>query len=272
MAKRDKVPGVFIHRHIQSGAYYIGVSADLFRGVVEDQRRLRKGEHFSHKLQELYDKNNGLDSETIPCQSYEAARDLRRQMVADSFSDPNLLNKSSGMNVCAVYRLTHKPSGRFYIGSTSNFTRRRQHHEYFLLKGSHNYQELQELFNQDPNVDHLQWDVILAAGREFAYSLEQTMLDKAQGDPLLLNKTLGVFGCSGMVMSDEFKEKVGLRSKEMWKDEAFRQAVVDGKKKKVLIGGVEYASVIDASKETGIYSRTLYARVKAKNWPDYRYV
>lgn len=82
--------------------------------------------------------------------------------------------------MCAVYRLTHKPSGHFYIGSTADFTNRRSHHEYALTKGEHSVKLLQDLFNDSPNHDDIRWDVQLVSNRELAYVAEQHMLDSSK--------------------------------------------------------------------------------------------
>lgn len=275
MSKREKVPGVFIHTHIATGSYYIGVSADVYRGVVEDQRRLRKKEHFSTALQKLYDDNPLVVSKSIVCESSSEATELRRKMVAEDYANPLLLNKSAGLNVCAVYRITHIPSGFYYIGSTGNFTSRKHHHEWMLMDGSHAVRKLQQLFNHNKDLTTLRWEIILANPREYAYGLENTMLDKSKNDPLLLNKSPIATGGNGgrAVYSDEERQRRSDLAKQMWAENRLRKDTsISGASKKVSIEGTIYESVADASRKTGIAMHLIYHRVRSDKHSDYFYL
>lgn len=273
MSKREKVPGIFIHTHMATGSYYIGVSADVHRGVVEDQRRLRKKEHFSTILQKLYDEKPFIVSRTVVCKDYVEANNLRRKMVAEDYANPLLLNKSAGLNVCAVYKVTHTPSGFFYIGSTHNFTSRKHHHEWCLIEGRHSVQKLQQLFNINPDLTLLKWEVILASPREYAYGLEQTMVDKAQADPFLLNKAPHVKGGNGgFEIGEELREKRRVAAKKQWAEGRMRDPSVSGASKKVSIDGNIYDSVVAASKQLNLATHHIYRRVKSDEWPSYQYL
>lgn len=271
--KRIKSPGIFIHTHVATGSYYIGVSEDVHRGSVEDQRRLLKKEHFSTALQSLYDENPFITTKVILCPTREAAKDLRREMVVADYANPLLLNKSVGLNVCVVYRITHTPSGYFYIGSTSNFTNRRHHHEWCLMDGRHGVAKLQQLFNINRDIGLLKWDIILAHTREFAYGLEQTMLDREKDNPLLLNSaTNSKGGNGGMEYTVEMKKMRSVAAKKQWAEGRMRDPSVSGASKKVSIDGTIYDSVVAASKQLNLATHHIYRRVKSDEWPSYQYL
>lgn len=274
MAKREKVPGIFIHTHRKSGSFYVGTSADVYRGVVEDQRRLLKGEHFNTELQRLYDEDSLIDSVVEVCESLPAAKARRTEIAAEGFSNPLMLNKSGGLNVTAVYRLLHKPSGHFYIGSTADFTNRRKHHEYTLTRGEHGVEKLQSLFSTEPDLSTLEWTVSLMAGRELAYITEQRMLDLEESNPLLLNVAKGVHGNTGCTMTHELREQMGKRSKEKWQDLEYRQHMREVRSKPVSIMSVLYPCAKDAAATLNIVPPTLYSRLtsKSETWKDWRYV
>jgi GIY-YIG catalytic domain len=46
-----------------------------------------------------------------------------------------------------LYYITHKPSGKIYVGSTMDYKKRFQRHKYLLKIGRHHCQKLQELWN-----------------------------------------------------------------------------------------------------------------------------
>lgn len=272
MAKRQKFAGVFTHLHVKTGCFYVGTSADVQRGVVEDKRRLNKGEHFNHTLQRLFDEDSAIESSIEICESLPAAKVRRTEIVAGNFSNPKLLNRSGGLNTCAVYRLTHCPSGYFYIGSSRDFTNRRKHHEYLLSRGEHTIPQLQELFNQHPDLSTLRWDVILVNDRETGYLTEQKLLDEAKGDPLLLNLSSGVRGRGGYIMSDLEKEELQKVNKRNWDNPETRRRMVEGKWKKVSVDGVEYASAKGAAIALGIPYTTLCSRLDSSSitWSNWK--
>lgn len=93
--------------------------------------------------------------------------------------------------IVVVYKLIHRNTGKFYIGSSGNFFNRRRKHIEALRRNEHHAKELQALYNESPHfifeldsigVDHADPNV-----REKAFDREQALLDAYWGDPLLLN-------------------------------------------------------------------------------------
>lgn len=92
--------------------------------------------------------------------------------------------------VTGAYRLTHVKTKKFYAGSTGNFYERRKHHIVLLRMGKHFVKELQDLYNEDPEIH---FELFLTGyderARELAYDHEQSILDENKNNPLMLNKS-----------------------------------------------------------------------------------
>lgn len=95
--------------------------------------------------------------------------------------------------IVAVYKLVHRNTGKFYIGSSGNFFVRRRKHVERLRRNEHHTKELQDLYNEAPHfvfeldsigINHTDPNI-----REKAFDREQALLDAHWGDPLLLNKS-----------------------------------------------------------------------------------
>lgn len=106
----------------------------------------------------------------------------------DSFSGAGL---ERGKLEVGAYVFKHNESGKFYVGSTGRFKRRRKEHITLLRSNAHPVTELQELYNRSP---HFTFYLTVTGtdsededAREKAYSEEQRLLDEYWGDPLLLN-------------------------------------------------------------------------------------
>jgi len=272
MSKRAKVAGLYIQTHQDSGAFYIGVSEDVYRTVTEDLRRLNNNFHNNKKLQELFNESPVLNTEVKPCFSIEEAQKLKRDMVVKHYSDPLLLNQRNALNVCVVYRITHLPSGYFYIGSSKDFAQRKRVHESTLHKGKHMCQKLQELFNEKPDSSLLKWDIILAHPITHARFLEEKMIADALDNPLLLNKYMCAKGTRGEIFSEEEKARRSTLAKKLWAEGRMRDPSVSGASKKVSIDGTIYDSVVAASKQLNLATHLIYRRVKSDDWPSYQYL
>ena len=98
-----------------------------------------------------------------------------------------------GKIIVGVYKLIHRDSGKFYIGSSGDFYNRRKTHIVALRAGQHHLQEMQNLYNESPHftfeLDSIGINYKDPAVREKAYDREQELLDQYWGDPLLLNQS-----------------------------------------------------------------------------------
>ncbi len=272
MSVRSKIPGVYIHTHKETGAFFIGSSVDVYRSATEDMRRLRNGTHSSKALLERYAQNSLIDTRVICCNDVDEAERLKRSLIAEDYSNPLLLNQRGLLNVCAVYRITHKPTGHFYIGSSSNFSDRKRVHLSALRNNRNPCPKLQELFNENPNFDDLHWDVILIHPISEAHALEEKFIKEAEGNPLLMNLSQSAKGTRGIVWSDEEKSRRSTLAKQLWAEGRMRDPSVSGASKKVSIDGNIYDSVVAASKQLNLATHHIYRRVKSDEWPSYQYL
>lgn len=107
--------------------------------------------------------------------------------------------------ITGAYKITHVKSGKFYVGSTDNFYKRRKEHLVQLRSGKHHVIELQTLYNECPE---LHFELFLTGhderARENAYVHEQSMLDENKNNPLMLNRSLTAIGAT---LPPELKEK-----------------------------------------------------------------
>lgn len=129
------------------------------------------------------------------------------------------------------YQIKCKKTGKFYIGSSANMPNRKAQHVWTLKKGVNNTPSLQTLFNEDKNFDRFEWSFIITQTRDQAYDVEQSLIDKHWGDPLLLNVSKDARSpFSGFTLSEESREKGRLKRLEALKDpehvERHRQAVL----------------------------------------------
>ncbi len=99
-----------------------------------------------------------------------------------------------GQVIVCVYKLIHKATGYFYIGSTGNYKLRRKSHINELRAGTHAIQKMQELYNESPHfifvLDSAGFDIDDPEVREKAYTREQELLNLCANNPLLLNRSL----------------------------------------------------------------------------------
>lgn len=89
------------------------------------------------------------------------------------------------------YILVHKPTGNFYVGSSSNVDRRISIHLNQLRKGIHHNFNFQRLWNANPTVTEF---VFPTTDREEAYTLEQIIINNNLDNDKLLNIGISVKG------------------------------------------------------------------------------
>ena len=163
--------------------------------------------------------------------------------------------------VTGAYKLTHVKSGKFYVGSTGNFYERRKHHIVLLRMGKHFVTDLQELYNENPEIH---FELFLTGydehARELAYDHEQSMLDENKTNPLMMNKSFDarkpaftgeieaqrIAAMTKTTRSPEYRAAQGEHSKihrntehaktraseataEQWKDPEKRKAIMGGR-------------------------------------------
>lgn len=92
-----------------------------------------------------------------------------------------------------VYRLVHRPSGYFYIGSTSDLSERKLQHMGSLAAGCHQNVRLQRFYDKK-HKKNWEFESISVPNRKAAYKREQLLITKYLDDPKLMNIGKGAFG------------------------------------------------------------------------------
>lgn len=80
------------------------------------------------------------------------------------------------MNVSGVYEIKHIPTGRQYIGSAVNYSRRKTLHLVELRKGRHHNRHLQNAWNKY-GAEQFQFNLLLACEKEQVLFYEQICID-----------------------------------------------------------------------------------------------
>lgn len=120
-----------------------------------------------------------------------------------------------------VYRLVHKKTGKFYIGSAASLVKRQKTHRTNLIADRHVNTFLQELFNASKkgwvafDVESKEFDTL-----EEAREREDALIKKYWGSPLLLNIKHYASGGDYMTNHPRAKELAADKSisaKKLWK-------------------------------------------------------
>lgn len=189
----------------------------------------------------------------------------------------------------AAYKLTHRPSGYFYVGSSVCHRKRTNEHKTHLNRGKHTNRKLQDIFT---SWDDMEVEVFRAVDIEDARRLEQTLIDKYIDDPLCCNigrsstnPLLGVITREmviangrkasqrriGTKLSAETRARMSASHTGLTRGDDDRMKISLGKAKGVSIEGVEYGSAYQAAITLGIPVRTVRTRLyadsrKFKDW------
>jgi len=139
----------------------------------------------------------------------------------------------AGSNLTGAYVLTHTESGKVYIGSTSDFNKRRSSHIGHLKANIHGNRNLQECYNTSP---HFHFKFYLTGrtndteARQKAFDLEQEMLDHYSGTNNLLNRSPNSRTNKGVVATEETRVKISAASKLSWANNAIRDRILTSRK------------------------------------------
>lgn len=168
--------------------------------------------------------------------------------------DSNL--RDSDKSKVGIYLLRNKDTNEVYIGS-GKLNDRLKSHRRELENNKHGNYKLQRSFNRHPNIEFIASPIdvdglSIEENRMLALSLEQVFIDKLNGNDLLLNIAMNVETPTlGYSHSEENKEKIGQKSKEMW--ETMSLDKINIRNNKISEGQKEYWSSLSQEEK---YSRT----------------
>lgn len=123
------------------------------------------------------------------------------------------------MKVAGAYKVTHVPTGFFYIGHTGDFVKRKTRHVSDLNCGRSFITKLAEVYKPG---DELEWVLYPAQHKARALVIERHLISLNQDSPLICNKFNAGFTISNdhrqiisqyaknRVMSDETKSKISM--------------------------------------------------------------
>lgn len=185
-----------------------------------------------------------------------------------------------------VYKLTHKKSGKIYIGSTSNLYERVHAHATDLLSGSHKNRNLQDCFNDSKDFS-LEFTEMNESTRDLRIEVEQSEIDNLVPTGKLLNIALDARApWSGQKRPSSVSEAVSKANRERIHSPESRQKMSQSRKGtkmsldsilkaretrglgKVIVDGVEFLSLPDADKKLGLVPGTTRRRVASQS-PQY---
>ncbi len=291
-----KTPGMFILTHKPTGKFFIGHSGDLVKQVKYITMMLRTGNHKNEELLTLYQTSEGIDDFSWALtftHTVDEAKKIAHTEVLINEHNPNLIKRGRGVIEkprIGAYRITHKPTGQYYVGSSKDVTSRWSSHKWQLRNYQHKNQALQSLFSGDMKVFEL--DIVATTTRDEAYDIEQRMLDAGKYDPLCLNIAGdGRSSITSIEISEESKRRQleALRKhstdpakrayrikriKEAWSDperRAARTGANNKDSKPIWHNGKHYASVNQALKATQLSIGDLYHQLKDPNNKDVYY-
>lgn len=116
------------------------------------------------------------------------------------------------MSLNIVYTITDKLTGKFYIGSTGNYTARKKRHLRELANGKHHCKPLLDIYTNPDNLDFYYYAV---ESREEAYTLEDKMLLENKDNPLLLNIGLSARGGDTITRHPDYESIKQARTEDL---------------------------------------------------------
>lgn len=174
-----------------------------------------------------------------------------------------------------LYKCYNRETDKTYIGVTNNFSRRLVEHQRdeFSFLGK----DLKKF-----GIESFDFNFEMFSSYSEAFQREEELLtDEVCNSELSYNTRLG--GRKGKLCSSKQPKKDGRQNNHHPKhfsseynpmfDEGIKQKMISKQKcKKVLIEGVEYYSVREASRQLDINRKTIVNRLKNDNFPHYSYL
>lgn len=274
-----KIAAAFKVTHKATGLFYIGCTTDIYKQLRYQATLLRTNKHKAPRLQTAFNEGNGFDDIGYTYAltgSAEDAERLAQRWLTEEFDNPSLVNikrSKEAKNKTGVYVLTHKHTGKFYVGSSIDTHGRISTHKWALRNGHHSNANLQALYSG--SIEDFGFEIVYTSNRETAYGMEQDIISKHLGNPLCLNiaddarssisstlKNLRIKELAKERRIESLKrpETLAKRNeslKRRWCDPVLRSTRQGGNNpfaRKISLHGVVYGSINDAIRQSK-YSR-----------------
>ena len=221
-------------------------------------------------------------------------RRWKRYHYTDGKPVPIFSKKNQRRNsvLWVTYVFEHLKSGKKYTGITGHFPSRKATHLHQLRYGRHRSYLLQDLYDSDNDLANWKWTIYIVPTKEHALDHEQAFMDQFDKEGLLLNNSKNARSTISYVMlRPEVAERLRERRACMpaisrmrraqgalrgtvnrWSKEGAREKIQGSGNpfaKRVVAAGVEYGSVIEATKALGVVQKTVFNRVRSARFPDY---
>lgn len=174
----------------------------------------------------------------------------------------------------ACYAVENKETENFYVGSTKNISQRVNAHLHMLKNNQHSNQKLQDEFNNCQDKNNFVVHVSFEESVEAAINREQLVLDEGHGTDVLLNisdnaknpssgydRSHVVSKLNDLSKTSENRERVSQESISRWENPDLRKQMISSMGENVIVDGVKYGSVREASRETGVCISSIRARL-----------
>lgn len=79
---------------------------------------------------------------------------------------------------CGIYRIVNRRNGKFYVGSTKNFTARKQGHLSDLRQGKHHSDYLQRAWDKESDKNIFEFQMFIYCSSQLLLTIEQGCLDR----------------------------------------------------------------------------------------------
>lgn len=191
-------------------------------------------------------------------------------------------------NNCGTYLIRELNTGKLYVGSSGRVYKRISRHKEFIISGKHDNSNFDNLL-KTTNIKDYELIVFFTANREEAYSLEQYFVDKYQDTGFLINiandvklarlgskntpehnKIIGEYSKNRIYSDEDRKNISNIRKTNLKSIEQFKK-VLNSKKIKISVFGVEYESITEAGLESP-YSESYLRRQIKKGSKDIFYL
>jgi predicted GIY-YIG superfamily endonuclease len=122
-----------------------------------------------------------------------------------------------------IYKITNTQNGKYYVGRTENFTRRKRSHFSHLRRGTHHNPKLQASFNKWGEGCFRMDAEVTGLTRPEAVELEQLCLDEVCGLPRCYNISTSSRGGSSPFATERVRQLYGKYFTCTWPDGTVKQ-------------------------------------------------
>lgn len=180
-------------------------------------------------------------------------KNMPKSYAHSSFTN---LKESSAAYIIQEYKL-----GKKYIGGTGEIYTRIMAHKSQIRSKLHDNHKFTEILKES-SLDDFELIVIFTLSEETAFNLEQLLVKRCKEDDSLLNSAMSENNL-GFIPSSETRQlmsnfhKTDPRAIEQFKE------VMEGKKRRVMVYGVEYESMSQANILSGLHKNALRKLIDA---------